>query len=93
LSYYLYKKELPNDEPLVMLKMTNPTRVWTGEFKTCFDVDNDGHEYSYDCPVGDGEYVDKEYYLRVPPEMTDSQEALAWTFDETKETYKPDVET
>jgi len=31
----------------------------------------------------------REYYLRVPPTIADADEAIGWSFEETKETYKP----
>lgn len=33
------------------------------------------------------------YYLRVPPEITDANTAIAWTFGETGTTYQPEAET
>ena len=35
----------------------------------------------------------KLYMLRVPPTMTDADEAVAWTFSMTKSEYHPSVET
>jgi hypothetical protein len=35
----------------------------------------------------------REYNLSVPPTFNDALEALAWTFDMSKEEYKPKVET
>jgi len=35
----------------------------------------------------------REYYLRVPPNMTDAKQAIAWTFYETSTTYRPFIET
>jgi hypothetical protein len=35
----------------------------------------------------------KTYFLRVPPEMTNASEAVAWTFGLTAKTYQPTVET
>lgn len=42
-------------------------------------------------PEPDG--VFKDYFLRVPPDMKDAKEAVAWTFRCNKEDYKPDLET
>lgn len=35
----------------------------------------------------------REYYLRVPPDIRDAEEAIAWTFGETKADYQPAIET
>jgi hypothetical protein len=35
----------------------------------------------------------KEYFLRVPPDMTDADQAVAWTFGKTKDEYQPGIET
>jgi hypothetical protein len=63
----LYRKELPNDEPLVMVKVVNST------------------------PEPDGSY--KDYFLRVPPDITTAREAVAWTFHLTEDDYQPDRQT
>jgi hypothetical protein len=42
-------------------------------------------------PEPDGHF--KYYWLRVPPTMTDANEAVAWTFRMDKKSYRPDVET
>ncbi len=63
----LLRKEIPNDEPLVMVKLKNST------------------------PEPDGSV--KDYYLRVPPEMTTAHQAVAWTFGLTPAEYNPAQET
>ena len=63
----LYRREIPGDEPLVIVKVKNST------------------------PESDGTY--KDYFLRVPPTIKTAHEAVAWTFDETPETYNPAVES
>lgn len=35
----------------------------------------------------------REYYLRVPPDITDANSAIAWTFGETKKSYTPRAAT
>jgi hypothetical protein len=35
----------------------------------------------------------KDYFLRVPPTMTNASEAVAWLCGKTAETYRPEVET
>jgi hypothetical protein len=64
----LYRKELPGDEPIVMIKVKNST------------------------PEPDGTY--KDYFIRVPPTMTNASVAVAWTFGiEPSEYYDPLKET
>jgi len=42
-------------------------------------------------PEPDGSY--KKYFLRVPPNITTAKDAVAWTFDQPTEEYKPAQET
>jgi len=63
----LYRVEIPDDEPLVMVKVVNST------------------------PEPDGSY--KEYFLRVPPELTTAHAAVAWTFGLRPQDYHPRLET
>lgn len=63
----LYRKEIIDDESIVMVKVTNAT------------------------PEPDG--TKKEYFLRVPPDVTTPHEAVAWTFGRTDEEYFPMKET
>lgn len=41
-------------------------------------------------PESDGTF--RYYAIPVPPDVTTAHEAVAWTFEETRETYKPNVE-
>ncbi len=63
----LYRKELQDDEPIVMVRVANST------------------------PEPDG--TRKEYFLRVPPNMTRAKEAVAWTFGKEEQEYQPGTET
>ena len=63
----LYKKEMKNDEPIVVVKVTNTT------------------------PDADGSL--KEYFLRVPPSITNVRAAVAWTFNMNSEEYRPTAES
>ena len=58
----LYRTELSDDEPLVMVKVVNATAEVDGGYK--------------------------DYFIRVPPSCKTAHEAVAWTFDETPETYR-----
>ncbi len=63
----LYRKELPGDEPLVMVQVTNST------------------------PEADGSF--RQYFVRVPPNVSTAKDAVAWTFDLTSEEYDLSAET
>ncbi len=63
----LYKKVLPNDEPIVVVKVKNTTADPDGSFK--------------------------QYFLRVPPNITTVRAAVAWTFDMNSEAYRPTAES
>jgi hypothetical protein len=58
----LFRKELPGDEPIVMVKVVNSTAEPDGSFK--------------------------DYFLRVPPQITTAREAVAWTFDLPVHSYE-----
>ena len=42
-------------------------------------------------PEPDGSF--KEYFLRVPPDITTAMAAVAWTFGMSEDEYHPEVET
>ena len=70
----LYRKTVPNDEVMVMVKVVNST------------AESDGTR--------------KEYFLRVPPNITTAHEAVAWGFPygpemvvRTPAQYAPSIET
>jgi hypothetical protein len=63
----LYRKEIPDDEPLVMVKVINST------------------------PEPDGNF--KDYFLRVPPNISTARAAVAWTFGKRVKEYELSVET
>jgi hypothetical protein len=63
----LYRQEIRDDEPLVMVKVVNST------------------------PEPDG--IVKNYFLRVPPDMTTARGAIAWTFGKKEQDYAPAVMT
>jgi hypothetical protein len=63
----LYKKDMEDDEAIVMVKVVNSTREADGSFK--------------------------DYFIRVPPTILTAKEAVAWTMNETQDTYSPEIET
>jgi len=56
---------IPQDEPLVVVKVLDGTPVRDE----------------------DGKLVRKQYFIRVPPDMTTCSEAIAWTFDMDPDDY------
>jgi hypothetical protein len=80
----LWEAPLGDDEPLVMVEVSNstpnrPPLSWI-ERITAKDRALDGER--------------KTYFLRVPPAMTTPRQAIAWTFGIDKpETYHPQIET
>lgn len=64
----LYRKKFTgDDEPLVMVKVTNKTAELDGTYK--------------------------EYFLRVPPDISTAKAAVAWTFNMDADEYAPILET
>ena len=63
----LYRCDIPDDEPLVIVRVKNST------------PEPDGHS--------------KHYTLRVPPDITQARQAVAWTFPISNGEYRPLVET
>jgi len=63
----LYRKKLPGDEDLVMVKVVNSTLEPDGSFK--------------------------DYFLRVPPILTQARHAVAWTFGKEENEYSPAFQT
>lgn len=64
------------------VKRTCPVCNGRGKTKMTFVPDlKDGKEYF------------KMYWVRVPPTMKDANEAVAWSFYQEKEKYKPEVES
>ena len=97
----LYKREVPLDETLVMVKILNSTPEPDGELSEEQAVEIFGRkavQKRLDAMRLIGHPVEglprfKTYMLRVPPAMNSAHEAVAWTFGKTKQTYNPQIET
>lgn len=63
----LLRKDVPGDEPILMVKVINSTAEPDGSYK--------------------------EYFLRVPPDITTPREGIAWTFGLESEEYSPQLQT
>ena len=91
----LYRKEVPNDEPIVMVKVVDAT-------PEMHDVEIDVVDADGKPVIGEGgrpvkrverKLMNKDYWLRVDPSCTTAHAAVAWTFGKTTKTYNPEVET
>jgi hypothetical protein len=76
----LYRVELPDDEPLVMVSLVNST------------PEPDGADRAALVQGPDGSWA-KRYWLRVPPDITTAHAAVAWTFNKRPAEYQPAAET
>jgi hypothetical protein len=96
----LYRKELPGDEPLVMVKVLNSTPEADGQltreaalkhFRGDTPVCHDGMMIRLDqAPLS---LRFKNYFIRVAPKCRTAREAVAWTFDLTPEQYQPAMQS
>lgn len=78
----LFRKEIPNDEPIVMVEVVNSSKegLWIkeGDMLTFHsDKNEEGQEYQ------------KKYMLRVPPTVKTAREAVASTFGLQEKQYEP----
>ena len=90
----LWKKELRDDEPIVMVELLNSTPEIEGSlsvkkaiaaFGEDAQVNHDGMMMRL-CEVPDGLRF-KGYFLRVPPTCRTPRAAVAWTFNKTEDEY------
>lgn len=88
----LYRKELANDEAIVMVRVLNSTPEPDGTLSRdeALVAFGEAAQAALHAPV-DARF--KEYMIRVPPSMTKAHEAVAWTFGLTAEDYHPALET
>ena len=85
----LYRKEVPGDEPIVMIRVLNSTSTHDGTLDADEARKLFGPAARY--VTADGRY--KEFFLRVPPETTTAREGAAWGAQLAAEAYAPMVET
>jgi len=74
----LYRIELPDDEPLVLVKLLNGT------------PEAERGDGLIQAPDGSWR---KQYWLRVPPTIKTARAAVAWTFGMRPTEYRPAIET
>lgn len=92
----LYRRELANDEPIVMVRVLNSTPEPDGSLsmEEAMQVFGETKVKRQLTILGWNKPARfKEYWLRVPPDMQTAHEAVAWTFGKTAATYHPDLET
>jgi hypothetical protein len=88
----LYRKELSNDEPIVMVRVLNSTPEPDGVMsrEEAIAVFGDAAKAAIDAPEGSRF---KEYMIRVPPNLTKAHDAVAWTFNLSSGEYHPAIES
>ena len=97
----LYRQEVPQDEPIVMVRVLNTTPESAGSLSQEDAERVFGPQVvqrSLDIMKAIGHLVAseprwKEYMLRVPPTISTAHEAVAWTFGKTPEHYAPSIES
>ncbi len=96
----LYRKELPDDEPLVMVHVLNSTPEPDGTM-TREDAERtfgkaavaSALTYASSQGIDCTEPRFKTYFIRVPPDIETAHAGVAWTFDKTPQQYHPLVQT
>ena len=98
----LYRKEIADDEPLVMVRVLNPTPEPDGtlseqEARAAFGNALVDRNLSAMVRIGFASRMErprfKEYWLRVPPTVRTAREAVAWTFDMPASKYQPEIQS
>jgi hypothetical protein len=96
----LWRKEVPDDEALVMVEVLNSTPEPDGQLTR----DEAAARFAPDTPVcHDGMMIPlsqapknlrfKGYMLRVPESMHRARQAVAWTFNMAEEEYEPAMQS
>ena len=88
----LYRKEIPDDEPIVMVRVLNSTPEPDGVMSRdeAIETFEGAAQAAVDAPAN---ARFKEYMIRVPPGISTAHEAVAWTFGLKAEDYHPALET
>lgn len=94
----LLRRDVPDDEPIVMVRVLNSTPEPDGSLTTEDAIEIFGssvvtRQVTLMRALGHTEGRWKDYFLRVPPEMKTAHEAVAWTFGVTADEYHPDFES
>lgn len=88
----LYRKDVSDDESIVMVRVLNSTPEPDGVMsrEEAIAAFGDAAKAAIDAPEGSRF---KEYMIRVPPNITTAHEAVAWTFGLPSEDYHPAIES
>ena len=88
----LYRKDVADDEPIVMVRVLNSTPEPDGVMSRDEAIATFGSaaKAAITAPA-DARF--KEYMIRVPPGTRTAQEAVAWTFGLGADEYTPELET
>ena len=88
----LYRKDVPDDEPIVMVRVLNSTPEPDGVLSRdeAIATFGDAAKAALHAPR-DARF--KAYFIRVPPDLRTAHEAIAWTFGLRGEDYHPAIET
>lgn len=91
-SGLLYCKELPDDEPIVMVRVLNATPEPDGVMsrEEAIEIFGGAAQAALNAPEGSRF---KDYMLRVPPYFRTAHEAVAWTFGLEAKAYHPTIES
>lgn len=88
----LYRKELEDDEPIVMVRLLNSTPEPDGVLSRDEAIAIFGAEARAAVHASaDARF--KQYMLRVPPDIRTAREAVAWTFGIEARSYAPEIES
>jgi hypothetical protein len=88
----LYRKEMPDDEPIVMVRVLNSTPEPDGVMSRDEAIAIFG-DAARSAALATSDSRWKEYMLRVPPDVRTAREAVAWTFGLAADEYQPEAET
>ncbi|MHB1707605.1 MAG: DUF6745 domain-containing protein [Acidithiobacillus sp.] len=94
----LLRRDVPEDEPIVMVRVLNSTpepdgSLTTEEAAEIFGADKVSSQATLMRALGHESPRWKDYFLRVPPEMKTAHEAVAWTFGVSADEYHPDFQS
>ncbi|TAN04074.1 MAG: hypothetical protein EPN36_10165 [Rhodanobacteraceae bacterium] len=91
-SGLLYRKTIPGEEPVVMVRVLNSTPEPDGVMSREEAIEIFGNAACAALNAPEGSRF-KEYMLRVPPDIRTAREAVAWTFELQADAYHPSIES
>ncbi len=98
-SGILYRRDMGDDEPIVMVRVLNSTPEPDGTLsrddalKVFGNIEVNHGGVMTPLSETDSEKRYKEYMIRVPPTMTTPLEAVSWTFGLEAKDYRPDLQS